>query len=135
MGLYTRYGNNKSKELEGVWIEYPDGVRLLMKRAGGLNVEYRKALTEKMEPHQRTLKLGQELADCVASGLLAQAMAETVILDWEGVTNAQGKPLPFTVENCVKVFTDLPEFFLQVRFDADNRAHFALDAQDEDAKN
>lgn len=135
MSLYESYKTAAPKEKEGVWVSFKGGVRLLMARAGGANNKYRESLRRRMLPHQRALRTGEEIEEAVANKVMAEAYADAIILDWEGVTDENKQPLECTKENVVKVFTDLPDFFTLVREDAQNRAHFLAADEAADAKN
>ena len=48
-------------------------------------------------------------------------------LGWEGVEDREGNPMGFSRENVVKLFTDLPELFLDVQQQSQKAALFLVD--------
>jgi hypothetical protein len=60
---------------------------------------------------------------------------ETVLLGWESVTGPDGKPLEFSKENAVKLFTDLPDLFKDIRETAEDMTLFKLELDEADAGN
>ena len=76
-----------------------------------------------------------ELDDKTDLRITAEAYAEAVIIGWRGVKDHQGRELPFTKENAVKLLTDLPELFADIRGQAKDIANFRKAAIEADAKN
>ncbi len=107
-----------SLEKDGVWLEYgeADGkpVRILIARAGGANTAYTKRLEALVKPYRRQIQT-ETIDPEQVQKLLKQAYAETVVLGWENVTDAEGNPLPFSAANVVKLFTELPDLWQDVQ--------------------
>lgn len=126
--LYNQFGTNKTLEKEGVWLEYgqtPDGkpVRIKVARAGGQNLAYQKQMEKATRPHKKALQTGT-LDNAVAEKLFREVYADSVIVGWENITDADGKPLVFSRENVVKVMEDLPDLFADIREAAANMSIF-----------
>ncbi len=114
-GLYETYGTNKALETEkGVILEYPGGVEITIRRAGGSNKLFSKVLSQKLRPHRRAHEQGT-LDDAIADKILAEAYAEGVVIGWKNVKDREGQALDFTIENCVELFLALPDFFKDVQ--------------------
>lgn len=124
------------KELEagkGVVLEYP-GFEILIHRAGGANKKFEKIFTEKFKPHRR--KHEQGLLDSeTAEQIMIEAYAEGVVIGWKNVKGPDGKDIPFSVQNCVKLFTDLPELFKDVQDQANSFTTFRKIEEETDVKN
>ncbi|CAH1661684.1 conserved hypothetical protein [Hyphomicrobiales bacterium] len=118
---------------QGVTIEYDDGRRFTIHRAGGSNKKFGRVLTARMKPFQRRIEMGT-LPDAVGDRVLAEVYAETIIIGWEGIAKG-GQDLPFTKENVVDFLLAKPEVFAAIRQDATNLAHFRKEATELDAKN
>jgi hypothetical protein len=58
-----------------------------------------------------------------------------VVLGWENVTDSTGKVLPFSYENCLKVFNDLPDLFKDIQEQAQRSALFRAELLERDAGN
>ena len=99
------YGTDQTKETDGVWKDMGDGLRMRIARIG--NPNYNKRFQALSKPHRRALQRGS-LSDDVAEKLLVQCLAETIVLDWEGVEE-KGKVIPYSQENAIRILTEYPE--------------------------
>lgn len=127
MGLYDTYKTDKAKEKEGITIEFQDDVTVSFARAGSNNREYVNMLTAKT-------KNARNMSGAKQMKILAEIYAKTVIKGWSGVTDENGEEMPFTVDNCIKLLTDLPDFFTLVREEAESLENFREERQEEDLK-
>ena len=135
MSLYNLYETDHDVEKGGVILNYGEGVRIKVARAGGQNVDFGKCIERLTRQHRDHKGNLTGISDTFASELWMQAYAESVVKDWEGVSDREGKPLKFSPENCVKLFKDLPDLFADVRAAAENISNFLADKVEEDAKN
>lgn len=120
--LYDAFGTSKSYEQEGVTLDF--GVaKFRVRRAGGSNRKFLATLAAKLRPHRRAIE-ANVLADEVAAGLQMEVYFETVVISWEGVTDREGKALPFTLDNFKQVMTDLPDLWSTLREETDNMRNF-----------
>ena len=103
--LKELFGTDKVKEKEGVWQDMGDGLKMRIARIG--NPKYQKRFEALSKPHRRALRRGT-LSNEIAEKLLVQCIAETIVLDWEGVEE-NGKETPFSVENAVRILLEYPE--------------------------
>lgn len=113
---------------QGVEIQYPFG-DFVINRAGGSNKKFAVVFNSKLEPHRRKHEQGI-LEPEVKEQILIETYAEAVVLGWEKVHDRNGKKLPFTIENCVKLLTDLPDLFTDLQLQANNFSIFKA-AQEE----
>lgn len=138
MNLYTMFKADPSLERDGIWLEYGDKdgkpVRIRIARAGGSNNAYTKRLEALVKPYRRQIQTEVIEGEQVQK-LLRQAYAETVVLAWENVTDADGAPMPFSAANVVKLFTDLPDLWQDVQEQAQRAALFRAEVLAADAGN
>ena len=135
MNLYEMYQTDTGKERDkGVKLEFPGGAKIWVRRAGGQNTAYEKAIEAVMKPYRRQIRQNM-LEEGKAQELEAVAYARGVILDWEGVNDEAGNTLDCTEENIVKLFTDLPDLFVEVKQQATDLSNFRREQQESDAKN
>jgi len=127
--VYEAFETSKSLESDGVVVDFGD-FKFILARAGGSNRKFNAAVERRMRPHRRALQAGT-LDPEVGDRIAAECFAEAVVLGWEGVTDRQGNPLPFTRENCVQLLLDLPDLFADLRTQATNLSNF-LAAERED---
>lgn len=131
---YKLFSTNKDLESGvGVDICYP-GFTITIHRAGGSNAKYATALKDKARPYSKLIAAGM-LDEAVASKMLVEAFAEAVVVGWKNVVDRDGKPLEFSVENCVKLFTDLPDLYADVRAQAEDFKNFQADNEEAERKN
>lgn len=140
--LHKNFKTNKNLETEGITLEYHDPddvdvppVRIRIARAGGANVAYDKALDK------RTRSIRRQVAANIVSlaeirKITLEVYAETVILGWENVFDDEtGEPIPFTKENVIQLFKDLPDLFDDVQQQAQQAQLFRSVQIEEDSKN
>lgn len=124
MSLYKTFGTSADLEQSGIWLQYgyadvPEGeparpIRIRISRAGGNNTKFARIMEAKTRPYRRSIQT-ETLDNKIAESLFREVYAEAVILGWENVQDADGKDLPFTRENVIKVLTDLPDLYQDIR--------------------
>ena len=131
---YELFATNQDLEAgKGVTLEYP-GFEIIIHRAGGANKKFAKVLAEKFKPHRK--KHEQNILDeDIANQILVEAYAESVIVGWNKVKDKEGKDMPFSVENCIKLLLDLPELFKDIQEQANSFATFKADIEAIEEKN
>jgi len=135
MSFYETFSTNENLEAgEGVDLDYGKSGVITIHRAGGENKKFARVLNAKMKPYRRQLQNGT-MDDAVAEKLMAETYAEAVIIGWKGVKGRDGKDMPFTKENVVKLLTDLPELFKDIQDQANTVANFRKEEIEAEAKN
>lgn len=131
---YDIFGTNKDLEAgKGVTIDYP-GFSITIHRAGGSNKKYATALAAKIKPHRQRFDRGL-LDDETSNKILLEAFVEGVVVGWSGNIGPGGKKAEFSHENCVKLFTDLPDLYEDVRTQANDAATFREEQEEIEEKN
>ena len=134
MNPYQMFQTNAAAETDqGIVLDY-GSFSLRIVRAGGANKRYGQELTRRLKPHRRQID-NDTLDNAVAEKIMAELYADTVLIGWDGVTDATGAPLPFGKANVVKLFTDLPDLFRDVQEQAAKVGNFRLEERESDAKN
>jgi hypothetical protein len=134
MSIYKSFKTDPDVEKKGVWLDYPDGVSILVARAGGANKTFIKAMERVYKSHKHAFETGRMDRD-VANKLSVEIYAKTVVLDWKNVTDEHGVELPFTYDNVVKVLTDLPDLFTDIQTQAQEQSYFLESVRADSAKN
>lgn len=132
--IYDQFQTDAEHETKGIEIDYGDGGVFRIKRAGGANNEFAKALEARTRPYRRQIEMGT-IDQKVADKLLIETFVDTVLITWEGVKDREGKDIKYSKEAAVKLFTDLPELFVDIREKAMNVANFLIGNVEDDAKN
>jgi len=139
MSLTKKFKTDPRHETEGVCLDYGDGVKIWVARAGGSNKRFLKEAERLNRKHRRQIQLNV-LDNDTQLAIAQELYAKTVVLKWEGVTQEDigGKgdePAPFTVENCVALFSNLPDLFSDVTAQAMNSDLFRETIREADAGN
>jgi len=111
----------------GKWFDVGQGARLKVAKGG--NERHENALKRLRRPYRSM----RNIPDDVIENITIQAMAETILLDWEGVEES-GEPVKSTVEKRVEYLTTYPDFKEQVANISMNFRNFSAD-EDHDEKN
>lgn len=132
--IYDKFGTDKKAEQEGIILDYGDGMEIRIARAGGSNVKFEKAVQQKMRKYG--LQAKHDLLEPEQQReIFREVLAETVVLGWKGFTDPDGKPLDFTKDNVIKVFTDLPDLFDDVLEQSRKSGLFKQNILEEEAGN
>ena len=149
MGLFEEFATDDKEEVEGVWAEMSEGVKLKLKRAGGANKAYESMHLAKLKPYRNRLKGGTvpPVMLPIMRGINRECFAKTVVADWQtkigeewhsgiqGFEEVDGRTQsiavngpsdlwPVTEKNIKLMFEALPEFFELVAAFADDAAAF-----------
>lgn len=138
-GLYQTFKTDSAVEKEGIVLAYgPNSkglpIEIRVARAGGSNTKFKRILELKTRPYKRQIA-ADSMPDEVDARIMAEVYAEAVILGWENVESAEGNPLPFSKENCIKLLSDLPELFRDIRDQTTKFSLFKESIQEDDSGN
>lgn len=132
--IYDAFGANKSFEKDGITVDYGPAGKFILARAGGSNKKFAKVLEARYRPYRRQAEAGT-LDNEVAERLMAEAYAEAVVLGWEGVTDRNGDPIPFSRDTCISLLLELPDLFSEIREQAGQFANYRILENEEDLGN
>lgn len=139
MSLYKSFKTDANLEKSGIELEYGENskeqpILIRIARAGGANSAYNKRLEVLTKPYRRQIQT-ETVDNKVLEKIVAQAFAETVVLGWEGVEDEDNNELVFSVDNVVKLFTDLPDLYKDIQEQAQKTALFRQEILEADSKN
>lgn len=133
--FYETFQTDETLECgQGLELDYGACGSITIHRAGGTNRKFLRIMAAKFKPYERQMQ-SDTLDEAVSRRLLAETYAESVIIGWRGVKDAAGHELAFTQENAIKLLTDLPELFADIREQATKVANFRREQAEETAKN
>lgn len=100
----NRFKADTVLEDEGVWttVDAASGCRLKIARIG--NRRYRETMARRLKPYRRALRAGT-LDDQVTERITAEVLAETVLLDWQGLQR-DGTPVAYGREAAAAILSD-----------------------------
>lgn len=140
---FDMFQTDRSKEAEGIVLNYSDVFWIKITRAGGSNEHYKRILTEKLKPFRRAIQT-ETIDEAASARLLREAVAEGIVMDWGtgiypagagSIPGRDGTPIPFNVQNAVQLFTDLPDLFNDVYEQANKVSLFRATETEADAGN
>jgi hypothetical protein len=140
MSLYDTYETDPQLEKDGVHLEVGTNskgeiVTIRVRRAGGSNQQFAKVFEFKSKPYRRLMDIPGALDPKVQERLMREVYAEAIVAGWENVEDRQGKPLPFTKDNVIQLFTDLPDLFRTVVRESQGMAMYRKEVRDAEAGN
>lgn len=131
MDIRKTYGTSKDLEAEGVWVDLGEGASVKVARAG--NKENRAAIKRLIAPHKVALR-NDKLPDDIMEKIAIEAMATTILLDWKGIAE-DGKPVPYSRDNAVRLLTVYKDFRDQISSLSGEMALFQAEAEAAAVKN
>lgn len=145
MNLYTMFKTDEKHEKQGVWIEYgrtaptaeaPEGlpIRIKLARAGGKNVGFNKALEKATRPYRKQIQAGSVSTETIEA-LYRECMVDHVIIGWENVSDATGAVLPYNRANVLRVLTDLPDLYRDLKEQSNDMSLFREEEREVDLGN
>ena len=147
MSLFKQFKTDSKVEKEGILLDYgpnkdlpanADGshpvIMIRIARAGGANDAYNKRIEALSKKHRRKIQ-NDALEIAELREMTMHAVADTVILGWENVTDEDGNPMPFSRDNALKLFKQLPDLFNDVQEQAAKAALFRAHVREDDLGN
>lgn len=131
MDIGKLYRTDRQKETEGVWVLI-GGSEFLITRSN--NRAYRKNLAEKLEANAAALDADTEESEALDNRLMAEVLAETILLDWKNV-KVDGKATKYSVKAATLVMTEMPDFAELIRNQAGNIDNFRVKHEKTQEKN
>lgn len=100
----SRFKTDTALEDEGVWttIDAATDAEIRIARIG--NRRYRETMARRLKPYRRALRAGT-LDESVTERITAEVLAETVLLDWRGLTVGD-EPLPYSRDKARDLLLD-----------------------------
>lgn len=152
--LYDLFEMDADLEREGITVNY-GSVKFLLARAGGHNSSFKKLFQTKAKKYRHQID-NETLSEDVADKLMAESYAEAIILGWwsrkedehgdailkkgeeqwvDTIENGDGKNVKYSMAECVRLLTDLPDLFLDIQRMAGKAANFRREIEEEDEGN
>ncbi|MBS7542528.1 hypothetical protein [Ancylobacter oerskovii] len=129
--------NTKAIEA-GKWVgDIPEMGDLRLKVRGIGNSDFNRRYDELVQAIPRAERPNNRLTPDAQRKLTAQLYAETILLDWEGLTDDDGAPVAFSMEFAEQVLADpeMRDFVFAVRYAAQQVAGETADSNKADAGN
>jgi hypothetical protein len=127
---FNDFKSDKKKSQDGVWKPCGNG-RILI--ASTNSERYKEVMRRLLAPHEIGLALGT-MDEQTSQDILIQALAEGVLLGWEGFTE-NGEAVTYTPENAFRLMKDAPLFRAFVEKEANNLDNFRFKKEELEIKN
>lgn len=153
--LYQLFEMDKDLEREGITVNY-GSVKFQIARAGGRNKAFKDVFSAKTKRH-RTQIDNETMSDEMADRIMAESYAEAVVLGWwsrkedehgdailnakgeekwvDTIENKEGKNVKYSVEECVRLFLDLPDLFSSIQSYAIKSGNYRKELDETDEGN
>jgi hypothetical protein len=105
MGIYKRYSTEKSMEEAGAWVDFGDGIRVRVRSDQSMQV---RNLRNKLMLKFRHALMRSGMPPAIEDQVNIE-LCTAVVVAWDGITDENEQPIPYSVENVRKVVTDLWE--------------------------
>jgi len=112
-GLETYLTDKDLEAIDGVWLKFPGDRKVHILRAGGSNSKFSRTAATITKPYQRQIQRGTIDPEKVTE-LMLDIYLQSVILDWKGFKDAEGKEIPYSREVAREFFTQVPEMFSEL---------------------
>lgn len=105
-----------SKEEAGVWHDFNGDIKLRIRRLSSKLSQDARREAEKPYAAQLRAKGTDEEKQKIYDAILAQQLARGVIADWEGVTDEDGKEIPYSGDIAADIISgpEMKDFRLEV---------------------
>lgn len=134
--LKKQFGVNVNAEIEGVWVPFAAGIEFRVARYN--NPAYIMRLAALRKPYWRELQRNPtpELMTREAD-TLTKCVAETLLVDWKGVTDDDGNAVPYSKAKALEFLSDpalhdVRDFIFE---ESQNQARYRDAALEDAAKN
>lgn len=130
MDLEKTYGVDEELVEKGVEVNVGDAVVRIRKWE---NEDFNRLFRKKMQPYRNQSRNGT-LEDDVVEGIINEIIAQTIIVDWEGVKRG-GEEVECEKETIIEALEDFPAFREEIISQAQTISNFQSDQLEEDEKN
>ncbi len=137
LSIYEMYETDLTKEVEGFWYPVNKKISVLMARAGGANLKFSEEMELKTRPHRKRGGAfdGDNVDVELATELMRETFAETIILDWKGITDKTGKKVAYSPAAAKKLLKDLNDLYLELRDAAGAASNYRIEEIQDDVGN
>lgn len=132
MDLYQHFATDEQKEVEGAWVPLSTTAKIKVARMN--NPRYRDCVKRLSAPYRVGGLEDVDIPDDVWKQITREAVAETILTDWAGVTK-EGAPLPYSKGEALALLTARKDFYGLVVMASQNMDHYRVKAQAQLEKN
>jgi hypothetical protein len=137
--LFKQFKTDTDKEQAGVPIQYganDDGTipTFNVRRRGPSNQQYAKALQRETEQYRRQIEMNM-LDEMISRQIMLKVFVATILVSWDNVQGEDGKLIPYSKDNAMKLFNALPDLYNDLVEQSGKLSLFRVEVAEQDAKN
>lgn len=125
-----KYNENLAKD--GIWVTIDEGARIKVSKLN--HPKYRELVNQLRKPYRSYEVAKRDLPDEVVRNITIEACSREILRDWEGITDDEGKSIPFNLDNAKEALRIDAFLSMVLGFAADDSL-FRDSSLEEDAKN
>jgi hypothetical protein len=132
MGRISKVSIDPAKDIEGIWIDYVEDIRLKIARMGNPKYEEEQARLTNL-----TGKTWLDLSEDQKEDIIKEAASSTVLVDWENLQDDEDEIVEYSSEQALQYFKDqrFRYFYRDVMRIALSDERYRANSQDEAVKN
>lgn len=100
---FSKFKQDINKAEQGSWVDIGDGAKVKIARIGNKN--YQDRVMELLKPYKQSIR-NKTVSDRVIEDVINIALAETVLVGWEGFKDDNGEEVPYNKGNALKYLQD-----------------------------
>lgn len=138
--LFKNFKMDEKKESKGVPVQpaptNDDGTMptFFVTRLAASNQKYNKVLDRETKPYKRQIQLGT-LSSQTSDLIRMKVFVNSILQGWENVQDEKCLHIPFSAENALALFKQLPDLFFELEKQASDASLFRSEEVEETAKN
>jgi len=125
-----KYNENLAET--GIWVTIDEGAKIKISKLN--HPKYRALVNQLRKPYRSYEVAKRELPDEVVRNITVEACAREILRDWSGITDDNGKDIPFTLEGAKEALR-IDAFLSMVLGFASDDNLFRETTVEEDSKN
>jgi hypothetical protein len=111
--IYETYKTDQKLEEDGIMYNVGTS-KFRIAHAGPTNRKFSKLMQTLTKPYLRAIQT-KTIDPELVEDLTREAYAKAIILGWENVPDESGKPLKYSVDNCIELMKKLPHLFAELQ--------------------
>jgi hypothetical protein len=127
MDIFQTYATDSTLEVEGRWAKISRDASVLVARTG--NERFTRKVRDLMKKHSIDFSDESEETAKLVDELMIEAMAETILLGWKGMTK-DGQPYPYSTQNAIEALR-IKDFRKKISDLADAHSAYRAKADEE----
>lgn len=101
----SAFKTNLESSEQGQWVALgSDNAKVKVARIG--NKQYQAFIKKATKPYAAAMRSKAGISDEVFEKIIAEAMADSILLDWRGIKDDEGNDIPYSKQKALEILTD-----------------------------